>query len=216
MTFCRLATTLALAAALLATLPACSSGPPGRGVGGLFQGDWEDAGVSPHPALNSETVLRTWRRGSGAEREVRRSLLTRDADVAPASLTELLQHCLPPDTPYAAQRFAELAHLLGVDGVPAAGAPLIAGDDPGGSGTYGPTDAARWDVEYDPTPVPFGGGHRVRLLLHVPPVKHELLPHSSPHKVVMVRELVYPDGSLRLVDAKTLTNGTDAERYARW
>ena len=52
----------------------------------------------------------------------------------------------------AAVRYAELTQLLAVPGVPVFGEPIVAGDDPGGNGTYGPADAAGWEIAYDPEP----------------------------------------------------------------
>jgi len=206
----------AVLAVLSVLLAACASGPPGRGLGGVFDGGWEKGAVVPHAALRSDVALSTWTRGLGPAREVRRALDTPEGEIAPRSLRELAAYVVPPTSPRAAQRYAELAQLLGVEGVAIPGEPVVAGDDPGGNGTYGPADAAGWEIPYDPEPQPFGAGFEVQTVVLVPPQQHEMLAFSTPWRLVLVTQVVYPDGGLRASDRRTLTNGDSAERYARF
>ncbi len=208
---------LALLAAVL-PLAACSSdGPPGRGLGGLFDDGWTKSGTAPHPALRSDVVIATWARGSGLNREIRRALATPDGEVAPASIGQLSDHVVPPtSSARAAQKYAELAQLLGISGTPVPGDPVLPGDDPGGSGTYGPSDAHAWKIPFDPEPLPYGGGYEVQLVVLIPPIRHAVLSHSSPWRLVRLVEVVYPDGGIQGMDQKTLSNGDAAARYARF
>lgn len=204
---------LAVTAVLLA---ACQSGPPGRGLGALFDDEWDKGETAPHAALQSDVVLATWTRGLGAGREVRRALETPEGQVIPESLRQLAEYVLPPTSGWAALRYAELTQLLRVPGIPLPGDPVMPGEDPGGSGTYGPSDTEIWEIPYDPDPRPYGGGFEVQMVLLVPPIKHDMLEFSSPWRLVRVREIVYPDGGIRPTNDKTLTNGDGAAKFARF
>ncbi len=50
----------------------------------------------------------------------------------------------------------------------------------------------------------------------VPPRPDPVLDSTSPWRLVRVTEVVYPDGAIRTLDQKTLTNGNDAARFARF
>jgi len=51
----------------------------------------------------------------------------------------------------------------------------------------------------------------------IPPIENPQFANAAtPWRLVLVREVVFPDGSIRQIDEKTLTNGQDAARFARF
>jgi hypothetical protein len=218
----RLVLTLALASlGSLAAGPGCASGPPGRGVGGLFEGGWERGEERGHPALREGVLLVTWTRGRGPERQVRHSL--RDAaggDVAVGSTADLLAHVRPPAGEATAAPYVDLVRRLapadaveaGVTGTVLDGDPHARG--PGSGGRYTSDDALGWGAATEPRTRPFAGGTEVTVVVYYPPVPHPLFRVGSPHRVVERREVVHPDGTVRGLEERTLTNGDDAARFA--
>ncbi len=202
---------LLLLLVLLAT--ACAGGPPGR----WLPSSWKFQGAEEHPALREGVAIVTWTKGLLRERETVRALRTTDGDVSIDAIDELVPHCRPLDDPSVALAYADLVRRLGVTGT----AGIVVRPDAdlkgtGGSGRYARADAAAWGIEFAPTPRPFGGGFEVTILVLVPPVPHQELPVATPWRLVELREVVYPDGTLDARASRTLTNGDDAERFARF
>ncbi len=209
---------LALALAL-STLAGCASGPPGRGIGGLFDGGgWVRGAESSHAALRDGVALTWWSRGTGPARESVATLATPRGDVRPETAAELAEWCRPIDSADAAFAHLELASLLAVPGTGLPGLVLRADDanGSGGNGVYGPRDAEAWQIPFASDVRAAGGGWTLDAVALVPPWTHPSFRSTSPWRVVLVRAAVYPDGSITAREQRTLTNGEDARRFARW
>jgi hypothetical protein len=141
-----------------------------------------------------------------------------EEDVAPSDVMELAKYCRSIETAGAARRFAELAMLLQVRGAPI-GDPILPDPSltgPGSGGRYGPRDAEAWNVPFSPVGTPHGGGWKTQMIVCVAPQEHSDLLYMTPWRVVQLNVVVYPDGVLSVLDDRTLTNGDDAARYARF
>jgi hypothetical protein len=191
------------ALALLALVPAaCASA-------------WTVASVEESPALAPDARIAVLTRDRGAERRMAIRVGERDVDVR--SVDDLMSHARPIDSPEAAIAYSDLVRRVRVEDSGAKGIALrpdaaLAGA--GGSGRYSRSDAAAWGVEFLPSARPFAGGFEVTHLVLLPPAPHPVLRGASPWRLVLMREVVLPDGRLRAVEEKTLTNGNDAARYA--
>ncbi len=211
-----------LAALLTLPLAGCQSGDAVRNQSALAEMEsrgWTLHGTEAHAALPPGTEIVTWVRGRGPDRERASTLRVQGEDTAIGDVHELATHTLALVDGNAAPAFARLAHRLGTPGVPAAGQviePDASLTTSGGSGRFGTADAEFWGIDFDVAPRPYAGGFVVDVLLLTPPVRNDELNYISPWRLVRVREVVYPDGTLQALDTKTVTNGDDAARFARY
>ena len=157
-------------------------------------------------------------RGRGADRERRVEARAGVADVAAHSGDSLMPFVRQLDTAEAAIAYSDLVRTLAVTDSGARGIairpdPALAG--PGGCGRYSRSDAAAWGISFEPTARPNAGGFEVaRGVLYPPDTHHTLLNAASPWRLVLTREVVFPDGTIRPIEDRTLTNGQDAARFA--
>ncbi len=207
----------------LAVLPGCQSGPPGRSMAERFDGggDWTRGKTERHPALLPQYQIQWWTRGTGPARQKVGSIAPKEGGdgVRASDLQELVPFCHPLESPPSARRFGHLARLLHTPGLPIDGTPVD--PDPtivgmGGNGRYSLTDAEAWGIEFDPPGIPTGGGFEMQRVLLVAPWTHPDLKYKSPYKLIWARGIVYPDGSVTLLEKKTLTNGDDAQRFIKF
>lgn len=206
-------------AVLLLVLASCAGSPPGRELGALFGEDWRLDGIEAHPALAPGVGLSVWSRGAGRGRERVSCLHVDGEDVRVDDLPRLAAHGVPVDGPDAAVRFANLARRIGTPDLPGRGEPVE--PDPslgstGGNGRYGRSDAAWWRVPFLPQARAHSGGWAVDHVVLVPPVPHPHLKSATPWRLVLRTEIVFPDGTMRFLEERTLSNGEDAERFARY
>lgn len=179
--------------------------------------DWKLVGAASHPALREGAELIRFERGRGGERETRVDIRTPDGTDAAATVEETMRHVRPIDTREAAIAYADLVRELGLTDAGARGLsvrpdPALTG--PGGSGRYSRSDAAAWGIDFEPASRLNAGGFEISHVVLLPPVPHAVLPSATPWRLVLLREIVFPDGTLRALDERTLTNGHDARRFA--
>jgi hypothetical protein len=181
-------------------------------------GRWRDAGTRAHPALTDGAVLATNERGRGTSLERRVSVVSDGVKVESGAVDDVLPYVRPLDTPEAAIAYSELAREIPLVDSGAIGAMLRFDgsiDGPGGNGKFSRADAAFWGVSTTPTARPYGGGFEVTRVVLLTAVPNPDMPRfGQPWRVVLLREVVFPDGRIRRVDHKTLTNGEDAARFA--
>jgi hypothetical protein len=179
---------------------------------------WREAGTRTHAALNEGALLSTSERGRGTSLERHVSVVSGGVAIETGLVDDVLPFVRPLDTPDAAIAYSELAREVPLVDSGAAGAllrfdPSLQG--PGGNGKFSRTDAAFWGVTTAPTARPYGGGFEVtRVVLYSPVPDPDMPRYAKPWRVVLLKEVVFPDGRVRKVDEKTLTNGQDAARFA--
>ena len=175
-------------------------------------------GKKSHPALIDGAELWTNERGRGAERERRIDVVSNGVAVTTGRIDDVLPYVRPLETADAAIAYTELAREIpivdaGTTGTALTYDPALAG--PGGNGKYSRADASFWGISPSPTARPYGGGFEVTHVVLFAPVPDKDIPkYSRPWRVVLMKEVVFPDGRIRKVDEKTLTNGQDAARFA--
>lgn len=179
---------------------------------------WTPTGARSHDALKDGAEIVTLERGAGASRERLARIRWQGEDADASSVEDLLPFVRPIETAEAAIAYSELVRVLGVADAGARGFAVRADGSltgPGGSGRYSVADAAAWGVDFLPTARPYAGGFEVSRVVLLPPVQHPHLERVfSPWKLVLVREVVFADGRIRATDERTLTNGSDAARFA--
>lgn len=181
-------------------------------------GDWLPKGSRTHPALVEGATLQTNERGRGAERQRRVEVVSGGVAISTGRIDDLLPYVRPLETGDAAIAYAELAREIpivdaGTTGTALIYDPALAG--PGGNGKYSREDAKFWGVSPSPTARPYGGGFEVtHVVLYAPVPDPDIPRYARPWRVVLLKEVVFPDGRIRKVDEKTLTNGQDAARFA--
>jgi hypothetical protein len=179
---------------------------------------WKQTGARAHPALIDGAELVTNERGRGKDREREVYVASGGESVRAGAVEDVLPYLRPLDTADAAIAYSDLAREVPLADAGAVGAalqfdPSLAG--PGGNGKFSRTDAAFWGVATSPTARPYGGGFEVsRVILYAPVPDKDIPRYARPWRVVLLREVVFPDGHIRKVDEKTLTNGQDAARFA--
>jgi hypothetical protein len=178
---------------------------------------WTFVEAREHPALVPDAKLAFFERGRGAQHERSVRLRAGGEDVSATSIDAAMRFARPIDSEAAAIAWSSLVRELGVADAGASGTvvrPDATLADFGANGRYSRGDADAWGVPFEPTARPYAGGFEVSLVVLRPPVKHPVLPGSTPWRLVRVRELVSRDGTIRLLEEKTLTNGQDAARFA--
>ena len=181
-------------------------------------GTWRQTGARAHPALIDGAELVTNERGRGKDREREVYVASGGTSVLIGAVDDVLPYVRPLDTAEAAIAYSDLAREVPLFDAGASGAALqfdasLAG--PGGNGKFSRTDAAFWGVSTTPTARPYGGGFEVtRVVLYSPVPDKDIPRYARPWRVALLREVVFPDGHIRKVDEKTLTNGQDAARFA--
>ena len=179
---------------------------------------WRNAGTRTHPALLDGVTLVTSERGKGTTLERHVDVQSKDELVTTGEVDDVLPYCRPLDTAEAAIAYSELAREVPLVDAGATGAllrfdPSLPG--PGGNGRFSRVDAAFWGVDTAPSARMFGGGYEVTRVVLLSPVPDPDMPrYSKPWRVILLKEVVFPDGRIRKVDEKTLTNGQDAARFA--
>jgi hypothetical protein len=180
--------------------------------------DWKFVASTRHPALRDGAEIATFERGRGDEYQRRDEIRSGGADHEATSVEELIDYVRPIDCGEAAIAYGDLVRRVGAADSGARGLLVvpdasIAGS--GGSGRYSRADAAGWGVPFERAARPNAGGYQVdRVVLH-PPVAHAVLPGVfTPWRLVLLSEIVFPDGTLRYIGETTLTNGSDASRFA--
>ena len=179
---------------------------------------WSFVGAANHPALVEGAQVATFERGRGAERERRVEVRAGAKDFPADSVDDLMPFVKPIDTAEAAIAYAGLVRALGVTDAGAHGIvvrPDASLTGPGGSGRYSVRDAAAWGIPFLPAARPNAGGFEVAHVILLAPAAHHTLPNApTPWRLVLTREVVFPDGTIRRIEDKTLTNGQDAARFA--
>jgi len=181
-------------------------------------GKWRDAGTRTHPALTDGAVLATNERGRGTSLERRVSIIADGETIQSGAVDDILPYVRPIETAEAAIAYSDLAREIPLIDSGAIGAllrfdPSLAGS--GGNGKFSRADAAFWGVSTAPTARPYGGGYEVTRVVLLTAVPDPDMPKwVQPWRVVLLKEVVFPDGRIRRVDHKTLTNGEDAARFA--
>lgn len=179
---------------------------------------WRQTGTKTHAALIDGAELVTNERGRGADRERRVDVVANGVAVEARTVEDVLPFVRPLDTAEAAIAYSDLAREVPIADAGAVGAllqfdPGLSG--PGGNGKFSRTDAAFWGVSTAPTARMYGGGFEVtRVVLFAPVPDKDIPRYSRPWRVALLREVVFPDGHIRKVDEKSLTNGQDAARFA--
>jgi hypothetical protein len=193
-------------AALLLLLSGCAS--------------WNFVGTEPHPALRQDVTLATFERGRGTDHETRVDVRAAGGDVTASSVERVMPYCRRLDTADAAVAYSDLVRRLRVPDSGARGMavePDASLKGTGGSGRYSRDDAAAWGIPFEPAGAAYAGGFAVSRVVLLPPMPHPVLINApSPWRLVLVREIVFPDGTIRQVDEKTLSNGTDAARFSKF
>jgi hypothetical protein len=181
---------------------------------------WNFVGTESHPALKPGTQLATFERGRGADHETKVEVRSGGSDVAASSVDRVMPYCVALTTPDAAIAYSDVVRRLSVADSGARGMavePDATLPGTGGSGRYSRDDAAAWGIAFEPQAQPYAGGFAVGRVVLFPPMPHPVLINApSPWRLVYVREIVFPDGTIRQLDEKTLTNGSDAARYAKY
>jgi hypothetical protein len=185
---------------------------------GACASDWKFVGAEENAALVEGAQIATFERGRGASHEHRTEVRAGGDDQSVTSVDRVMKYTRPLDTPEAAIAYSDLVRLLGVTDAGAVGVavrpdPRLTGR--GANGRYSRDDAAAWGIDFEPEAKPYAGGFEISRVVLLPPAEHPVLPHSpTPWKLVLVREVVFRDGTIRALDTKTLTNGQDAARFA--
>jgi hypothetical protein len=181
---------------------------------------WRFVGAEDHAALVPGAQIATFERGRGAEHERRVEIRAGGEDLAATSVEKVMPYVKRPDTPEAAVAFSDLVRRLAVANSGAHGLALTPDpslEGPGGSGRYSRSDATAWGIDFEPTSRANAGGFEVSRVVLLSPVALPALPRfGSPWRLVLVHEVVFPDGTIRFLDEKTLTNGQDAARFAAY
>src|SRR5262245_13454249 len=179
---------------------------------------WKQTSNHTHAALIDGAELVTNERGRGKDRERRVEVVANGVAVESGEVEDVLPFVRPLDTADAAIAYSELARELPLVDAGATGAALqfdASMTGPGGNGRYSRTDADFWGVSPTPTARLYGGGFEVtRVVLYAPVPDPNIPRYARPWRVVLLREVVFPDGHIKKVDEKTLTNGQDAARFA--
>jgi hypothetical protein len=181
---------------------------------------WRFVGAEDHAALVPGAQLASYEKGRGVAREHRVEIRVDGSDLAAHSIDEAMPYLRPIDSPKAAIAYAMLVRELGISDAGGGGLevrpdPKI--DGPGGAGRYSKADAAGWGIPFEATARKYAEGYEVSHVVLFPPRQHPTMPQvRSPWRLLLVREVVSPDGTLRQLDTRTLSNGSDAERYAAY
>jgi hypothetical protein len=190
---------------LLPLLAGCASG-------------WKFVSAENHPALRDGVQIATYERGRGAEHERRYDLRADGDDVPTPTVDTVMDYARPIDSGDAAIAYSALVRELGVVDAGVRGRivrpdPTIEGE--GSGGRYSRADAAIWRIDFLPSARPFSGGFEVTRVVLLPPMPHPFMPHvSTPWRLVLLREVVFKDGTIKTTDEKTLSDGQDAIRFA--
>src|SRR5262245_30624329 len=179
---------------------------------------WKQTASRTHPALVDDAELVTQERGRGKDRERQVFVQSGGVAVMSGAVDDVMPYVKPLDTAEAAIAYSELAREVPLKDAGATGAalefdPALTG--PGGNGKYSRGYAAFWGVSPAPTARMYGGGFEVtRVILYAPVPDPDIPRYARPCRVVLLKEVVFPDGHIKKVDEKTLTNGQDAARFA--
>ena len=190
---------------LLPLLAGCSSG-------------WKFVSAESHPALIEGAQIATFERGRGAEHERKFDLRVGGEDVPTPTTDIVMEYARPIDSAEAAIAYSALVRELGV--VDAGVRGLIVRPDPtiqgpGSGGRYSKADAAVWGIDFLPSSRPYSGGFEVTRVVLLPPMPHPFMPHVlTACRLVLLREVVFKDGTIKTTDEKTLSDGQDAVRFA--
>jgi hypothetical protein len=182
--------------------------------------EWRFVGAADHPALVPGAQLATFEKGRGADREHRVDIRVDGSDVSAHTIDSAMPYVRPIVSADAAIAYATLVRELGISDAGGRGLevrpdPTLSG--PGGAGRYSRSDADGWGIPFLPTARPYAEGYEVSHVVLVPPVPHPTIPHvASPWRLLLLREVVSRDGTLRPLDARTLSDGQDAARYAAY
>jgi hypothetical protein len=180
--------------------------------------DWKFVSAESHPALRDGAQIATFERGRGAQHERRYDIRFDGKDGDTPTIESVMEYARPIDSPEAAIAYSALVRELGV--VDAGVRGLIVRPDPtiegpGSGGRYSRADAAIWRIDFLPTARPYSGGFEVTRVVLMPPTPHPFMPNvSTPWRLLLVREVVFKDGTFKTVDEKTLSDGQDAVRFA--